>query len=188
MKVVMTKPGPTEDTEFVDEMSLALPSIIQVGDTEFVHAKMDAAALMNEGSRCEHMLFLTPNDDDHFMIFTADNYTGPVENFFERLKQLRAGETPVEEVKPYDKRKYMPYKGNIRQEDLVTQGTQGLLGERDENLGVSDRGVIKFRKIVQEAIETAINGGRPKGIVDKNQETELYRLDTEVGVRAKSAS
>jgi len=25
-------------------MSLALPSIVQVGDTEFVHAKMDAAA------------------------------------------------------------------------------------------------------------------------------------------------
>ena len=45
MKVVMTKPGPTPDTEFADEMSLALPSIIQVGDTEFVHAKLDAAAL-----------------------------------------------------------------------------------------------------------------------------------------------
>jgi phenylpropionate dioxygenase-like ring-hydroxylating dioxygenase large terminal subunit len=188
MKVVMTKPGPTEDTEFIDEMSLALPSIIQVGDTEFVHAKMDAAELMNEGSRCEHMLFLTPNDDDHFMIFTADNYTGPVENFFERLKELRARETPAEQVKPYDKRRYMPYKGNIRQEDLVTQGTQGLLGERDEQLGVSDRGVIKFRKIVRDAIETAINGGRPKGVVDKNQATELYRLDTQVGIRAQRSN
>src|SRR5689334_2958819 len=38
MKVVMTKPGPTPELEFADEMSLALPSIIQVGDTEFVHA------------------------------------------------------------------------------------------------------------------------------------------------------
>lgn len=188
MKVVMTKPGQTANTEFIDEMSLALPSIIQVGDTEFVHAKMDAVALMNEGSQCEHMLFLTPNDDDHFMIFTADNYTGPVENFFERLKKLRARETPAQEVKPYDKRKYMPYKGNIRQEDLVTQGTQGLLGERDEQLGVSDRGVIKFRRIIRDAIETAINGGQPKGVVAEEDAREIYRLDTRVGVQEKRDS
>ena len=57
----------------------------------------------------------------------------------------------------------MPFKGNVRKEDLVTQGTQGLLGERGEQLGISDRGVIKFRKIVLDAIETALNGGRPKG-------------------------
>ena len=64
---------------------------------------------------------------------------------------------------PYDKRKFMPYKGNVRKEDLMTQGTQGLLGERSEQLGVSDRGVIKFRKIVVDAIETGLRGGRPKG-------------------------
>jgi hypothetical protein len=188
MKVVMTKPGPTPDTEFIDEMSLALPSIIQVGDTELVHAKMNAVALINEGSHCEHMLFLTPNDDDHFMIFTADNYTGPMDNFFERLKELRARETPAQEVKPYDKRQYMPYKGNIRQEDLVTQGTQGLLGERGEQLGVSDRGVIKFRRIIRDAIETAVNGGQPKGVVAEEDAREIYRLDTRVGVQEKRDS
>ncbi len=185
MKVVMTKPGPTPGTEFVDEMSLALPSIVQVGDTEFVHAKMDAAALINEGSRCEHWMFVTPNDDEHFMLFTADNYTGPVVNFFERLKELRARETPVQEVKSYDKRRYMPYKGNVRKEDIVTQGTQGLLGERDEQLGVSDRGVIKFRKIVLDAIATAIKGGSPKGVLAQAKAGEVYKLDTQVGVREK---
>jgi hypothetical protein len=77
----------------------------------------------------------------------------------------------------------MPYKGNVRKEDLVTQGTQGLLGERGEQLGVSDRGVIKFRKIVMDAIDTALSGGQPKGIVGKKQANELYRLDTRVGVR-----
>ena len=183
MKVVMTKPGPKPSTEFIDEMSLALPSIVQVGDTEFVHAKMDAAALMQEGSRCEHWMFVTPNDDDHFMLFTADNYFGPVENFFERLKEMRQKEMPIQEVKPYDKRKYMPYKGNIRQEDIMTQGTQGLLGEREEQLGVSDRGVIKFRRIVLDAIATALRGGRPKGLVAKDSAAKPYRLDTQVGLR-----
>ena len=188
MKVVMTKPGPTPGTEFIDEMSLALPSIVQVGDTEFVHAKMDAAALIQEGSRCEHWMFVTPNDDGHFMLFTADNYLGPVENFFERLKELRARETPVEEVKSYDTRKFMPYQGNVRKEDIVTQGTQGLLGERDEQLGVSDRGVIKFRKIVVDSIATAINGDRPKGVLAKERAKDMIHLDTQVGVRGKDNS
>ena len=183
MKVVMTKPGPQPGTEFIDEMSLALPSIVQVGDTEFVHAKMDAAALINEGSRCEHWMFVTPNDDDHFMLFTADNYRGPVENFFDKLKAMRAQETPIQEMKPYDKRKYMPYKGNVRQEDIMTQGTQGLLGERQEQLGVSDRGVIKFRKIVLDAIETALQGGTPKGLLPRDRATGVTCLDTAVGVR-----
>ncbi len=116
-------------------MSLALPSIVQVGDTEFVHAKMEAAALINEGSRCEHWMFVTPNDDASFMLFTADNYLGPVENFFDKLREMRAKETPIQEVKPYDKRKYMPYKGNVRKEDIMTQGTQGLLGERRRTAG-----------------------------------------------------
>ena len=186
MKVVMTKPGPKPGTEFVDEMSLALPSIVQVGDTEFVHAKLDAAALIKEGSQCEHWMFVTPNDDDHFMLFTADNYTGPEANFFEKLKELRAKETPMQEVMPYDKRKFMPFKGNVRKEDLMTQGTQGLLGERSEQLGVSDRGVIKFRKIVLDAIETALNGGRPKGTVDKKQANEIVSLGNTGGSAGKN--
>ena len=185
MKVVMTKTGPRPGTEFIDEMSLALPSIVQVGDTEFVHAKMDAAALINAGSQCEHWMFVTPNDDQHFMLFTADNYFGPVENFFAKLKDLRAKETPVEPAKPYDKRKHMPYKGNVRKEDIMTQGTQGLLGERGEQLGVSDRGVIKFRKIVVDAIGTALNGGRPKGVLVNERAREMMQLDTQVGVRNK---
>ena len=185
MKVVMTKPGPAADLEFADEMSLALPSVIQVGDTEFVHAKLDAAKLMSEGSHCEHTLFLTPNDDSNFMIFTVDYYTGPDADFFANLKQMRARELPKQEVREYDRRPMMPYKGNIRQEDLITQSTQGFIGGRHEQLGVSDRGVIKFRKIVLEAIETALAGGVPKGALMRHTERELMKLDSFAGVRPK---
>jgi phenylpropionate dioxygenase-like ring-hydroxylating dioxygenase large terminal subunit len=185
MKVVMTKPGPEPGTEWADEMSLAMPSIIQVGDTEFVHAKLDAAALVRDGSQCEHFLFLTPNDDDHFMIFTVDYYTGPDPNFFEHLRQMRAVETPKQEVKEYDGRSLMPFKGNIRQEDLITQSTQGTLGNRNEQLGVSDRGVIKFRNIVTDAIETALSGGMPKGVLTKERADEMIQLHSFAGVRAK---
>jgi hypothetical protein len=164
-------------------MSLALPSIIQVGDTEFIHAKLDAVALMTSGSQCEHMLFLTPNDDHHFMIFTVDNYSGPVADFFDRLQKMRGKETPKQDVKSYDRRPFMPFKGNIRQEDLMTQGTQGVLGERRERLGAADRGVIKFRKIVVDAIRNARKGGTPKGVLLKHRAGDVIRLDTSVGVR-----
>jgi 5,5'-dehydrodivanillate O-demethylase len=185
MKGVMTKPGPTPETEFADEMSLAFPSIIQVGDTEFVHAKLDAAKLMRLGSQCEHTLFLTPNDDSHFMIFTVDYYTGPDPDFFERLKQMRTQEKPKQEVKNYDQRKYMPYKGNIRQEDVMTQSTQGSLDERAEQLGVSDRGVILFRRLVRDAIETAWTGGVPRGVLPRERGDEVIQLHSFAGVRAK---
>jgi hypothetical protein len=166
-------------------MSLALPSIIQVGDTEFVHAKLDAAALVRDGSQCEHILFLTPNDDDHFMIFTVDSYTGPDADFFAKLKQMRAREVAKQERKSYDRRKYMPFKGNIRQEDVMTQSTQGKLGERDEQLGVSDRGVIKFRGIVLDSIETALTGGRPKGVIAEERAAEIVQLHSFAGLRPR---
>lgn len=188
MKVVMTKPGPRAGTEFVDTMTLALPSIIQVGDTEFVHARVDAVKLMTEGSQCDHVLFLTPNDDDHFTIVTVNYYTGSDPNFFEKLKQMRATEVPKQEVRKYDRRKYMPFKGNVRQEDIMSQSTQGLLGEREERLATSDRGVIMFRKIVRDAIAAALKGDRPKGIVPKGQEKEIVFFDSFTGVRKSTRS
>ena len=183
MKVVMTKPGPTAGTEFVDTMSLALPSIIQVGDTEFVHVRVDATRLMTEGSKCEHVLFLTPNDDGHFTMFTVNYYTGSDPDFFEKLERMRAAEIPRQEVKEYDRRKFMPFKGNVRQEDIMSQSTQGVLGEREEQLGSSDRGVILFRRIVREAIMTALRGGRPKGVLANGQDKEIIYFDSFTGVR-----
>ena len=186
-KVVMTKPGPSAGTEFVDTMSLALPCIIQVGDTEFVHAKVDAVKLMTEGSHCDHVLFLTPNDDEHFTIFTVNYYTGSDPNFFEKLKALRATEVPKEAVKEYDRRKYMPFKGNVRQEDIMSQSTQGLLGEREERLATSDKGVIMFRRIIRDAIAAAQKGQRPKGVLPREKSAEVVFFDSFTGVRKAAA-
>ena len=186
MKVVMRKPGPTADTEVIDEMSVAFPSIVQVGDTEFVHAKVEPDALLREGSCCEHTMFLTPNDDEHFMLFTVNYYTGSDPDFFAKLDSMRKREMPRQEVKEYDQRKYMPYRGNIRQEDIMTQSTQGLLGEREEHLSTSDRGVIMLRRLVLEAIEAALRGAQPMGVVPKEKANEIIRLDSFVGIRART--
>ena len=159
-----------------------MPSIVQVGDTEFVHAKMDAASLINQGSRCEHWMFVTPNDDDHFMLFTADNYLGPVENFFDKLREMRAKETPIQEVKPYDKRKYMPYKGNVRKEDIMTQGTQGLLGERREQLGAIGPWGYQVSQDCVGRDRNRVGGWQPKGVLAGTTDADtVVHLDTASG-------
>jgi hypothetical protein len=181
MKVISRKPGPTADTEYVDEKSFALPSILQIGDTEFTHFKKPASALM-DGSHNEHIMFLTPNDDDHFTLFTVNYYTGPDPNFFAKLAPSREL-TAKEEKKEYDRRRYAPFRGSVRLEDITSQSTQGLIGEREEHLATSDRGVILLRKIILNAIETVQKGGRPKGVLARDQVEEVIKLDSFTGVR-----
>jgi hypothetical protein len=90
-------------------------------------------------------------------------------------------------VKAYDNRKYMPFKGNVRQEDIMSQSTQGLLGEREERLATSDKGVIMFRRIIREAIAAAQKGQRPKGVLPKEKASEVVYFDSFTGVRKASA-
>lgn len=183
VKVISRKPGPTSDTEYVDEKSVALPSIIQIGDLEFTHFHKPPPALA-EGSRIEHIMFATPNDDDHFMLFTADYYMGPDPDFFPKLAETRPP-PPSLEKKEYDHRKYMPFRGSVRNEDIVTQGTQGSIDQRDEHLAASDRGVILLRKSILNAIKTAHEGGVPQGVVTNERAEEIVKIDSFTGIRAK---
>jgi phenylpropionate dioxygenase-like ring-hydroxylating dioxygenase large terminal subunit len=184
LKIVMHKPGPRPGTEYVDEMSMPFPSIIQIGDTEFVHLGLEEAATLADGGRNRHLLFLTPNDDDHFTIFTADHYSGPVPDFFARLAEVRQRAVPRGAIPDYDRRPYMPFRGSVRQEDVVAQSTQGPLGERKERLGASDRGVIVLRRMVRDAIEAVRRGERARGAPAPDQEERLVAFDSFVGLRA----
>lgn len=183
MKVISRKPGPTADTEYVDEKSVALPSILQIGDLEFTHFHKPRSALA-EGTHIEHIMFATPNDDDHFMLFTVEYYTGPEPDFFPKLAKTRPP-PPREEKKDYDHRKHMPFRGSVRHEDIMTQGTQGRIDEREERLATSDRGVILLRKIIGNAMETALKGGRPKGVLAEEEADSILKIDSFTGIRPK---
>ena len=185
MKVVSRKPGPTADTEYVDEKSFALPSILQIGDTEFTHFKQAREAL-RAGSRNEHFMFVTPNDDYSFTLFTVNHYTGPDPEFFQKLSPSRKVETKTEK-KPYDHRKYSPFRGNVRTEDIACQGTQPLLDQRREQLATSDKGVILIRKIILNAIQAARENRVPKGVLQPDQAHAMVTIDSFTGVRAKGS-
>lgn len=189
MKTVWKKPGPTPDTEYVNEWSLALPSIIQTGyeDLEvFVRPPPEGNPDFHSLHFEQHILFLTPNDDEHFMIFKVNTYNGPVPDFFSKRRARRGARVQTETAREYDHRKHVPFRGNVRLEDIVTQGTQGFIGYREEHLGSSDRGVILLRKVVMQAIETVRQRGRPKGVSSEDEAQEVIRFDSYTGIRAKA--
>ena len=183
MKVISRKPGPTADTEYVDEKSFALPSILQIGDTEFTHFKQPREAL-SVGSHNAHFMFVTPNDDHSFTLFTVNHYTGSDPEFFQKLSPSRKVETKTEK-KPYDQRKYSPFRGNVRTEDIACQGTQPLLDQRKEQLAASDKGVILIRKIILHAIRAVQENRTPKGVLPAGAANELVTIDSFTGVRTR---
>lgn len=181
MKVVSRKAGADPGTEYVDEKSYALPSVMQIGDTEYTHFKAPKEAL-SQGSHNAHWMFLTPNDDDHFTLYTVDHYTGPDPGF---MKKLAPSRRPVstEKKRDYDRRKFSPFRGSVRLEDIMTQSTQGSIAERREQLAASDKGIILQRKIILNAIECVRRGVRPKGVLSREESDKLVRMDSYTGIR-----
>ena len=152
------------------------PVVIVISD------RLDIA--LAEGTHIEHIMFVTPNDDDHFMLFTADYYTGPDPDFFPKLAETRP--PPLEEKKKdYDHRKHTPFRGSVRHEDIMTQGTQGPIDQRDEHLAASDRGVILLRKSILNAMKAVQQGGLPQGVATKKHAGAIVKIDSFTGIRAK---
>jgi phenylpropionate dioxygenase-like ring-hydroxylating dioxygenase large terminal subunit len=183
MKVISRKPGPTPDSEYVDEKSFALPSILQIGDTEFTHFRQPKESL-EAGSHNAHIMFVTPNDDEHFTLYTVNHYTGSDPEFFRKLAPSRKVEAKVEK-KTYDQRKYAPFRGNVRTEDIACQATQPPLHRRKEQLATSDKGVILLRKTILNGIQTVQDGGVPKGVASREGAAAMVKIDSFTGVRAK---
>jgi len=186
MKVISRKPGPTAESEYVDEKSFALPAILQIGDTEFTHFKQPREALA-AGSHNAHLMFVTPNDDASFTLYTVNHYTGPDKDFFAKLAPSRRVQAPMEK-KSYDRRELSPFRGNVRTEDIACQATQKRLGERSEQLATSDRGVILLRKLILDDIESVRRGGTPRALSNAQKHDGLIEIDSFTGVRAKGKS
>ena len=186
MKVISRKPGPTAECEYVDEKSFALPAILQIGDTEFTHFKQPREALA-AGSHNAHLMFVTPNDDTSFTLYTVNHYTGPDKDFFAKLAPSRRVQAPMEK-KSYDRREFSPFRGNVRTEDIACQATQKRLGERSEQLATSDRGVILLRKLILDDIESVHRGGTPRALSNAQKHDGLIEIDSFTGVRAKGIS
>jgi phenylpropionate dioxygenase-like ring-hydroxylating dioxygenase large terminal subunit len=185
MKVVSHKPGPSADTEYVDEKSFALPSVMQIGDTEFTHFKQPREALAR-GSRNAHLMFVTPNDDASFTLYTVNHYTGNDAEFFAQLAPSRRIETQAEK-KSYDQRKFAPFRGSVRTEDIACQATQPWLDRRKEMLATSDRGVIMLRRLILDDVDAVQRGAAPKAFQCAHAGGGLVKIDSFTGIRRKKS-
>jgi phenylpropionate dioxygenase-like ring-hydroxylating dioxygenase large terminal subunit len=186
MKVVSRKPGPNVASEYIDEKSFALPSILQIGDTEFTHFKQPREAL-RAGSHNAHIMFVTPRDDESFTLYTVNHYTGDDAEFFQKLAPSRKIETRAEK-KSYDQRKHAPFRGSVRTEDIACQATQKLLGPRREQLATSDRGVIMLRKLILDDVAALRRGGQPRALAWAAEHGGAIKIDSFTGMRAKGIS
>jgi phenylpropionate dioxygenase-like ring-hydroxylating dioxygenase large terminal subunit len=174
LQAIVRWPGPVPDTEYVRLTTVALPTVFSLGGRE------------EEDVGFERLLFVTPSDDNHFMVYTNDFVPAASVSTVQEREQTRRSAPEDEEVKEYDKRKFMPFKGRVWKEDYVCQSTQGNVGYRRECLATSDRAIILLRKQLIEAMETVQNGGTPKGIIPKAKENETITLEAYRAVLSKS--
>ena len=71
-------------------------------------------------------------------------------------------------------------------QDAMAWETQGpVLDRSQENLGVSDMGIVKYRRLLQEQIKIVEDGGTPLGVVphkDRDQVIEFDVINERIGV------
>ena len=157
---------------------------MQIGDTEFTHFKQPREAL-SAGSHNAHFMFVTPNDDHSFTLFTVNHYTGSDPEFFQKLSPSRKVEAKTEK-KPYDRRKYSPFRGNVRTEDIACQGNpaaarsaQGAAGDIGQRRDLDPQNH-------SQCDSSGAGKARSQGsAADADQAHEMVTIDSFTGVRAK---
>ncbi len=65
----------------------------------------------------------------------------------------------------------------VSAQDAMAWETQGSIADRSqEQLGVSDEGIILFRKLLKEQIEIVLRGGEPMGVIRDPQQNKIIDL------------
>jgi len=121
--------------------------------------------------RMRHNLqFRVPMDDTHTQIFIAN---------FEPRPDFR---TPNDADAPMEYYDFRDGEGGYRMTDVPAQDvmaweTQGAVMDRSrEQLGTADKGVVIYRRMLKEQIETVRKGGTPMGVAPAAQEKPIITL------------
>ncbi len=135
--------------------------------------------LLSGGLR-HNLQIRVPVDDSHTQVYVV---------FFEPNKTDRSpsdGDAPWEffPIRDENGQYRLQY---VLVQDAMAWETQGAIADRtQEHLGVGDKGIITFRKLLQEQIETVQQGKEPLGIIRdpaKNQIIEFDVINERIGLR-----
>ena len=172
MKRRITPGKAPEDPSMVDEHPLVFPTILR-------HV---ARFKKNEGFR-HNMQIRVPVDDTHTQIYRVNFVPSAIER------------SPSNQDPPFEhcllKTGEGQYSVNlVSAQDSMAWETQGALTDRtQEHLGVSDEGVIIFRRLLKEQIEIVKKGGDPIGLIrdpEKNKIIELDVINERIGLHRSS--
>ncbi len=65
-------------------------------------------------------------------------------------------------------------------QDIVAWITQGAIADRErESLGRSDKGIILYRQMLEEAMDTVADGGEPMNVFRDPEKNTYHHLPTE---------
>ena len=160
------KPGALPE---IDQHPLVFPTILR---------HVFRQKLLSGGLR-HNLQIRVPVDDSHTQVYVV---------FFEPNETDRS---PADGDAPWE---FFPIRDETGQyrlnhvlvQDAMAWETQGAITDRtQEHLGVSDEGIILFRKLLREQIETVQRDGDPMGIIRdpaKNQIIELDVVNDRIGL------
>jgi 5,5'-dehydrodivanillate O-demethylase len=147
-------PGKTPaDPPMVDEHPLVFPTILR-------HVARDSKTGPNGEKLFRHNLQIrVPVDDEHIKVYRV--------NFV----PMTGHRSPADQDPPYEYRPLKDENGDyfmdiVSAQDSMAWETQGAIADRSqEKLGVSDVGIVMFRKLLKEQIEIVRRGGDPLGVL-----------------------
>jgi len=161
-------PVGTEEAPLVDEHPLLFPTTLR------------HVAPYEDGKAHRHNLQIrVPVDDTHTQVFRVNFVPSNVER------------SPAEVQVPfrYSQLKKGPREYDMRMvsaQDSMAWETQGVVADRaQERLGVGDEGIILFRKMLKEQMESVQNGLDPIGMIrdsQRNQIIELHVINERIGL------
>jgi 5,5'-dehydrodivanillate O-demethylase oxygenase subunit len=161
-------PVGTEEAPLVDEHPLLFPTTLR------------HVAPYEDGKAHRHNLQIrVPVDDTHTQVFRVNFVPSNVER------------SPAEVQVPfrYSQLKKGPREYDMRMvsaQDSMAWETQGVVADRtQERLGVGDEGIILFRKMLKEQIESVQDGLDPIGLIrdpQRNQIIELHVINERIGL------
>ena len=156
-----TTPGKTpSDPPMVDEHPLLFPSILR-----------HVSKLRDGGGLRHNLQIRVPVDDTHTQVYRANFVPSSTER------------SPLDQDPPYEYCALKTPGGEynmslVPAQDSMAWETQGPIADRtQEHLGVSDEGVIMFRKLLKEQIEIVQRGGDPMGVIRDPKKNKTIYLD-----------
>jgi 5,5'-dehydrodivanillate O-demethylase len=157
-------PGKTpSDPPVVDEHPLVFPTMLR-------HVSPAVRGVKN-GPYRHNMQIRVPLDDTRTQVYRVNFIPSATE-------RSPAGQDPPHEYRALKSPEGEYYMDIVSAQDSMAWETQGAITDRtQEHLGVGDRGIVLFRKLLKEQIEIVRNGGEPMGVIRDPARNKIIEFD-----------